>query len=140
MRKRTNERQLRRARRRQHIRKKIRGTAARPRLVVARSLRHIEGQLVDDDGGRTIVGVSSRSKELAVAGDGGSAEGDGDGGSGVPEADGTKVRASYVAGRVLAERALSAGVREVVFDRAGHRFHGRVKAFADGARAGGLRF
>ncbi|MEE8175702.1 MAG: 50S ribosomal protein L18 [Gemmatimonadota bacterium] len=138
MRNRTSERQLRRARRRQHIRKKIRGTAARPRLVVARSLRHIEGQLVDDDGGCTILGVSTRCKELAVVGTGAST--DGDGGSSVPEADRTKVRASYVAGRLLAERALSAGVTEVVFDRAGHRFHGRVKAFADGARAGGLRF
>lgn len=127
----TIERRLKRRRRHYSIRKKVRGTAERPRLVISRSLRHMEGQLVDDDEGRTLLGVSTRS----------SSDGDvSDGESRAPEHGGTKVLASFVAGRLLAERAKEAGVTDVVFDRAGYRFQGRVKAFAEGARAGGLRF
>ena len=129
---RTIERRQKRQRRHYSIRKKIRGTADRPRLVVFRSLRHMEGQLVDDDRGRTLLGVSTRSSAVGAAAPGNDAEE-------VP-AGGSKVRKSYAAGQLLAERALDAGVTEVVFDRAGYRFQGRVKAFAEGARAGGLRF
>jgi large subunit ribosomal protein L18 len=106
------------------VRKKVRGTAERPRLVVFRSTRNVEGQLVDDDRGLTLVGVNTRLNE-------GSAD--------VEEMSG-KVAESYVAGRRLAERAREAGIETVVFDRGGYRYHGRIKAFADGARKGGLKF
>ncbi len=122
---RSEERRARRATRHRRVLKKVRGTADRPRLVVFRSLRNIEGQLVDDDRGATILGVST----LAVQG-----------GAEKPEGMSSKVAASYLAGRSLAERAREAGITSIVFDRAGYRFHGRVKAFADGARAGGLTF
>ena len=115
-----------RARRRIRIRKKIRGTADRPRLVVFRSLKHLEGQVVDDDRGVTLAGITTRAGDVARA----DAEEDLAG----------KVADSYVAGKKLAERAVDAGVEAVVFDRGGYPYHGRVKAFADGARAGGLRF
>jgi large subunit ribosomal protein L18 len=121
----SEERRQRRATRHRRVLKKIRGTAERPRLVVFRSIRNLEGQLVDDDRGTTLLGVST----LAVA-------------EGEQAAEGMsgKVASSYVAGRVLAERAREAGITTIVFDRGGYRFHGRVKAFADGARAGGLDF
>ncbi|MFQ5889745.1 MAG: 50S ribosomal protein L18 [Gemmatimonadota bacterium] len=119
------ERRASRIRRHARVMKKIRGTAERPRLVIHRSLRHTEGQLVDDDRGVTLLGVSTRSPEL------------GDEDIGEPAA---KVAASYRAGALLARLAREAGVERVVFDRGGYRYHGRVKAFADGARAGGLEF
>jgi large subunit ribosomal protein L18 len=92
----------------------------------------MEGQLVDDDQSRTLLGVSTLSAAVDAAEPTGDEE--------APAAGGSKVRESYAAGQLLAERALEAGVTEVVFDRAGYRFQGRVKAFAEGARAGGLRF
>jgi large subunit ribosomal protein L18 len=113
-----------RARRHGRVLKKVRGTAERPRLVVYRSLRQMEGQLVDDDRGVTLIGISTR-----VAGDGEPVEG-----------KSAKVAAAWRAGRVLAERAREKGIEKVVFDRGGYRYHGRVQAFADGARAGGLQF
>lgn len=122
---RATERRLRRARRHARIQRKVRGTAARPRLVVARSLRHIEGQLVDDDRGVTITGFSTRAGGLEDS---------------LPEEMDGKVAESYAAGKRLAERAREEGIEEVVFDRAGYPYHGRVKAFAEGARAGGLEF
>ena len=118
------ERRIRRAKRHKRVLKKMRGTADRPRLVVFRSLKNIEGQLVDDDRGATLVGVST----LAL-----------DGGAEVEDLSG-KMAASYTAGKTLAEKARSAGIETIVFDRGGYRYHGRVKAFADGARAGGLKF
>ncbi len=118
------ERRIRRAKRHKRVLKKMRGTADRPRLVVFRSLKNIEGQLVDDDRGATLVGVST----LAL-----------DGAADVEDLSG-KMAASYTAGRTLAEKARSAGIETIVFDRGGYRYHGRVKAFADGARAGGLKF
>lgn len=114
---------LRRKRRHARIRKRVRGTVQRPRLVVYRSLRNIEGQVVDDDAGKTLVGLSTLAPELRGGG----------GGSG-------KVEAARKAGRLLAERAKQRGVDQVVFDRGGFRYHGRVKAFAEGAREGGLVF
>ena len=118
------ERRRRRATRHKRVLKKMRGTAARPRLVVFRSLKNIEGQLVDDDLGATLVGVSTLAIEE------------------VPELEDLsgKLAASYTAGKTLAERAKSKGIETIVFDRGGYRYHGRVKAFADGARAGGLKF
>lgn len=121
---RSAERRIRRARRHARIGRKIRGTAERPRLVVSRSLRHIEGQLVDDDRGRTLLGLSTRSADVAEAAS--------------DEED--RVGESFVAGRMLGERALEEGIQKVVFDRAGYRYHGRVKAFAEGAREAGLDF
>jgi len=115
---------LRRKRRHARIRKRVHGTVHRPRLVVYRSLRNIEGQVVDDDAGRTLVGLSTLAPEL---------RGDRGEGSG-------KVEAARKAGRLLAERAKERGVAQVVFDRGGFRYHGRVKAFAEGAREGGLVF
>ncbi|MFQ5689352.1 MAG: 50S ribosomal protein L18 [Gemmatimonadota bacterium] len=119
------ERKVQRSRRHASIRRRVRGTPDRPRLVVFRSLKHMEGQLVDDSGLVTLLGVSTRAAEVARR---------------LEEKDGGKVAASFEAGRLLAERAQKAGVRSVVFDRGGYRFHGRVKAFAEGAREGGLRF
>ena len=121
------ERRVRRATRHRRVTKKMRGTAERPRLVVFRSLKNIEGQLVDDDRGATLLGVSTLAAEGEPAGED-------------VEGMSAKVAASYVAGRQLAERAREAGIEAVVFDRGGYRYHGRVKAFADGARAGGLVF
>jgi large subunit ribosomal protein L18 len=105
-----------RLRRHRRIRKRIRGTAERPRLAVFRSNRHIYAQLVDDRAART----------LAAASDAGLAEGD------------KSERAKRV-GQTLAERARAAGVQTAVFDRGGHLYHGRVKALADGARESGLK-
>lgn len=114
-----------RLRRHRSIRNKMAGTAERPRLVVYRSLRNIEGQLVDDDTGRTLVGLSTLHPDLRDF------EGEG---------SHRKVEHAFAAGKLLAERAVQAGIETVVFDRGGFRYHGRVKAFADGAREGGLKF
>jgi len=111
----------RRKRRHLRVRKKVMGTAERPRLVVFRSLKHIYAQLVDDDQGKTLAAVSDRTKEL------------------VREKPG-KVGAARAVGKLLAQRAKAQGVTKVVFDRAGYLYHGRVRAVADGAREGGLEF
>ena len=111
----------RRYRRHLRVRKKITGTAARPRLVVFRSLKHISAQLVDDDRGVTLVGVTDRSEGIQLDGAG-------------------KVARGKAAGKLLAERAKAAGISKVVCDRNGYRYHARVQAVADGAREGGLEF
>src|SRR5690606_14534717 len=111
----------RRYRRHLRVRRKVTGTLERPRLVVFRSLKHIYAQLVDDDRGVTILGVSDGSEGIAVEGQG-------------------KIGRGKAAGKLLAEKAKAAGITRVVFDRAGYRYHGRVKAVADGAREGGLEF
>lgn len=118
-------RELRRRRRHARSRNRLSGSASRPRVVVFRSLRNIEGQVVDDDAGRTLVGLSTLSPGLRDY----KAEG---GRPGVGHA--------YQAGRQLAEKARELGIEKVVFDRSGYRYHGRVKAFAEGARSGGLVF
>ena len=110
-----------RYRRHLRVRRKVTGTAARPRLVVYRSLKHIYAQLVNDEQGVTLLGVSDASDGIQV-----------DGAGKVGRAKGT--------GKLLAERATAAGIKRVVFDRAGYRYHGRVQAVADGAREGGLEF
>lgn len=113
-----------RARRHRRVLKKVRGTAERPRLVIFRSLRNVEGQIVDDDRGVTLLGVTSLTVDSVEAEEGMAA----------------KIAASYAAGKELGERAREKGIEKIVFDRGGYRYHGRVKAFADGARAGGLDF
>jgi large subunit ribosomal protein L18 len=118
-------RALQRKRRHYRVRNKVQGTAERPRLVVYRSLKNIEGQLVDDDAGRTLVGLSTLDASLRDF----SAEG-----------QNRRVEQAFAAGKALAEKAKGQGIEAVVFDRGGYRYHGRVKAFADGAREGGLEF
>jgi large subunit ribosomal protein L18 len=114
-------RQQLRYRRHLRVRRKVAGTAERPRLVVYRSLKHIYAQLFNDELGVTLLGVSDGSEGIAV-----------DGAGKVGRAKGT--------GKLLAEKAKAAGIKRVVFDRAGYRYHGRVQAVADGAREGGLEF
>jgi large subunit ribosomal protein L18 len=109
----------RRYRRHLRVRKRVHGTAERPRLVVFRSLKHIAAQLVDDDRGVTLLGVSDLSEGVQVNGGG-------------------KVAKGKATGKLLAEKAKSAGITRAVFDRAGYRYHGRVQAVANGAREGGL--
>ncbi len=111
----------RRGRRHLRLRKRVTGTAERPRLVVFRSLRHIYAQLVDDVRGVTLLGVSDHSEGIAAS-------------------EAGKVGRGKATGALLAERAKAAGISRVVFDRGGYRYHGRVKAVADGAREGGLEF
>jgi large subunit ribosomal protein L18 len=111
----------RRYRRHLRVRKRVSGTAERPRLVVFRSLKHIYAQLVDDDRGVVLLGVSDQTDGVSVDGAG-------------------KVARGKAAGKLLAARAKDKGITAVVFDRAGYRYHGRVKAVADGAREGGLEF
>ncbi len=118
-------RRLQRERRHRRVRNKVSGTAERPRLVVYRSLRNLEGQLVDDIGGVTLLGASTISPDLRDV-----------------EAEGAhpQVERAHAAGKLLAERARAEGIESVVFDRGGYQYHGRVKAFAEGAREGGLKF
>jgi len=116
-------RQERRIRRHRRVRKKVVGTAERPRLVVHRSLNNLEGQLVDDGQGVTLLGISTLTGEVKDAG-----------------TELTKTERGRLAGKLLAERARAQGITKVVFDRGGYLYHGRVKAFADGAREGGLEF
>ena len=103
--------------RRYRIRKRVQGEAARPRLSVFRSARHIYAQIIDDQKGATLVQASSRETTAADKG---------------------KLAISTAVGKLVAERATSAGIKHIAFDRGGYRYHGRVKALADGARAGGL--
>lgn len=114
----------RRAIRRLRIRKRVAGTTGRPRLSVFRSAAHIYAQLVDDERGVTLVQASSLEKGLDMSG---------------IEAKG-RIRLSMAVGRLIAQRAKQAGIAKVCFDRGGYLYHGRVKALADGARAGGLDF
>ena len=108
--------------RRYRIRNRVSGTTARPRLSVFRSASHIYAQIIDDTKGVTLAQASSRDEVKALV--------DGKG----------KVGTSAAVGKLLAQRAKQAGVSAVAFDRGGYLYHGRVKALADGARAGGLNF
>ena len=113
------------ARQRRHVRvrKRVNGTPSRPRLNVFRSLSEIYVQVIDDEAGRTLVSASSIDNELKEK-----------------MAGKTKTEQSEIVGQTIAERAKSAGINDVVFDRSGYRYIGRVKALADGAREGGLQF
>ena len=115
---RAQQREQVRKRRHHRIRRTIMGTPERPRLVVHRSLKHIQAQVVDDVAGRTLLGVSSEALG----------------------AEGSKVEQARETGAKVAELAREQGVEKVVFDRGGYRYHGRVKALAEAAREGGLEF
>ena len=117
----TSSRMVGRRRRHLRVRKKVEGSAARPRLVVSRSSRHVFVQVVDDSAGRTLASASTMEADLRS-------------GSGDKTAKARRV------GALVAERARAAGVDQVVFDRGGNRYHGRVAALAEGAREGGLAF
>jgi large subunit ribosomal protein L18 len=110
-----------RLRRHRRVRKKVRGTAARPRLAVFRSNRHISAQVIDDLTGRTLAAASTVEADLRAS------------------ATGNRAAASTV-GRLVAERAKAAGVEQVTFDRGGFLYHGRVAAVAEAAREAGLEF
>ena len=111
------------ARRKRHdrIRLRLAGTDERPRLAVFRSLNHIYAQVIDDASGRTLAAASTTEKELRGS-------------------SSKKSEEAAVVGRLIAERAKDAGVKRVVFDRAGFRYHGRIKSLADAAREAGLEF
>jgi large subunit ribosomal protein L18 len=119
----TKERRASRDIRHQRLRRFVRGSQARPRLAVFRSLSHIYAQLIDDDAGRTLLAVDSRSKEFRAR-----------------QPQGGNVAAAKLVGELLAGKAKALGIERVVFDRGGYMYHGRVKALADAARAGGLVF
>lgn len=112
-----------RAIRQQRVRKKINGTAERPRLNVFRSLQNIYAQIIDDEKGATLVAVSTLAPELKGK-----------------LSSGSNANAAAAVGKLLAEKAQEAGIKQVVFDRAGYVYHGRIKALADAARAAGLEF
>ena len=117
----TNERFIRRS---QRVRRSLRRTAnGRARLSVFRSSKHIYAQVIDDSAGRTMAAASTLDKDLKGA-----------------IAKGSDLAAAEAVGKLVAERAIKAGVKEVVFDRGGYLYHGRVKALADAAREGGLNF
>jgi len=112
-----------RIKRHRRIRKRLAGSADRPRLCVRRSHLHIYSQIVDDDRRTTLAGAATTSPEVRVALKGM-----------------TKTEASRAAGKLIAARALAKGIKKVSFDRGGYLYHGRVKALAEGAREGGLEF
>jgi large subunit ribosomal protein L18 len=103
------------------IRKRLSGSSTRPRLSVYRSNKGIYAQIIDDVSGKTLVSASSLSKDFSVE-------------------KGTKIDQSVAVGKLVAEKAIAAGIKDVVFDRNGYLYHGRVKSLADGAREGGLNF
>ncbi len=110
-----------RALRHRRVRAKVIGTAVRPRLSVFRSTKHIYAQVIDDAAGHTLACAGTLDKDLR-------------------EQDGNKTADAQAVGRAVAQRALEAGVKQVVFDRGGYQYHGRVKALADAAREAGLEF
>lgn len=112
-----------RLRRHRRVRSKVVGTTERPRLNVFRSLRHMYAQIIDDSAGHTMVSASTMDSEVSTQCEGRH-----------------KSEQARIVGRVLAERALAKGVTQVVFDRGGYQYHGRVKELAEGAREGGLQF
>lgn len=126
MRSKTDKKSEARNRRRARVRARVIGTAERPRLSVFRSARHIVAQLIDDEAGRTLVAMDDAKLKKA----------------GIKNEDGleAKTAAARAVGKALAEKARAAGIEKAVFDRGGYRYHGRVKALADGARSGGLEF
>lgn len=112
---------IRQLRRRNHVRRLVRGTAERPRLTVFRSSKHIYAQLIDDDQGVTLVAASSAGKKGDIK-------------------YGGNVAAAQAIGKTLAEAAKAKGITAAAFDRGHYRYHGRIKALADAAREGGLQF
>ncbi len=121
----SKSRELLRQRRHRRVRRKVEGTAERPRLVVHRSLKNMQGEITDDLAGRVLLGVSTLDPELKALRD---------------KEDTKKAALCKAAGKLLAERAKQKGIQRVVFDRGGFLYHGRIAAFAEGAREGGLEF
>jgi large subunit ribosomal protein L18 len=117
----SEKRRVGRSRRHLRVRKKVAGTAERPRLVVTRSARHISVQIVDDGRGATVASASTLDATIRTG-------------------DGDKTAKAGKVGALIAERAVAAGITAVVFDRGGNRYHGRIAALADAARSGGLQF
>jgi large subunit ribosomal protein L18 len=113
-----------RERRHRRVRRRVSGTPERPRLNVFRSAMHIYAQIIDDTRGHTLASASTLDPEVKAQLSNGL----------------KKVDEARIVGRILAQRALAQGIRKVVFDRGGYKYHGRVKALADGAREGGLEF
>jgi len=124
-----------RTRRHVRVREKVRGSAARPRLAVYRSLTHIYAQLVDDDAGTTVAAASSLEVRTPPASPAASEPQS----TAAKDAKGKKTELAKSVGIVLGDRAKQKGVTEVVFDRGGYRYHGRVKALADGVREAGVK-
>jgi large subunit ribosomal protein L18 len=124
-RKKSQDREQQRQRRHRRVRRKVVGTAERPRLVVHRSHKNMQGQIADDVSNRVLLGVSTLSPELRELRDGD---------------ESSKTALCRAAGKLLAEKARAAGITRVVFDRGGYIYHGRIAAFAEGAREGGLEF
>jgi len=118
-----SSKEVQRKRRHKRIRKKMKGTSARPRLVIRRSLRNIFVQVVDDEARKTILSFSTLSKEAKDE---------------IKMKE--KTEQSRIIGLLLANKCKDAGIETVVFDRSGYKYHGRVKALAEGAREGGLKF
>lgn len=116
----TNDPRQKRARRKRRIRKKVVGTAERPRLSVYRSNKHIYAQVIDDSASRSVVGLSDRSEAAKT--------------------DGDKTARARALGLAIAKLCQDKGITKVVFDRNGYKYHGRVRALAEGAREGGLEF
>jgi large subunit ribosomal protein L18 len=121
LRQKSKDREVLRNRRHARVRRKVAGTAERPRLVVHRSSKNVSAQIADDVAGKVLLGVSTLAPELK-------------------DTDGTKKDLAKAAGKLIAEKAKAAGITKVVFDRGGYLYHGRIAAFAEGAREGGLEF
>jgi large subunit ribosomal protein L18 len=117
----TKKKELARKRRVKAIRKKMFGTADMPRLVVFRSINNITGQIINDETGHTLISLSTLSKQIEI------------------DKSKKKVEQSFDVGLKLGEKALEKGIKQVCFDRGGYLYHGRVKAFAEGARKAGLK-
>ncbi|MDI6858813.1 MAG: 50S ribosomal protein L18 [Dehalococcoidia bacterium] len=112
-----------RKRRHKRVRRRVKGTPGRPRLAVFRSLSHIYAQVIDDDSGRTLVAASDLEQAVRSRMD-----------------SKTKTNIAGLVGELIGRRAIEKGIQQVVFDRGGYKFHGRVKALAEAARAAGLKF
>ena len=121
----TKDRDLSLAARHKRVRRKVAGTQERPRLVIHRSNKNMQAHIADDASGKVLLGISTQTKELESV-----RSGD----------ESTKSALARAAGKLLAEKARAAGITKVVFDRGGYLYHGRVAAFAEGAREGGLEF
>jgi large subunit ribosomal protein L18 len=119
----TLETHVRRARRQRRVRAKVKGTGERPRLNVFRSARHVFAQIIDDSKGHTLVAASTLDADVRAK-----------------AAEMKKRDEAKVVGKLIAQRALEKGLKQVVFDRGGYQYHGRIKSFAEGAREGGLEF
>jgi large subunit ribosomal protein L18 len=117
----SKDREVLRNRRHARVRRKVTGTPERPRLVVHRSSKNVSAQIADDIAGKVLLGISTLAPELK-------------------EQAGTKKDLAKAAGKLIAEKAKAAGITKVVFDRGGYLYHGRIAAFAEGAREGGLEF